>query len=202
MLTSVDLDCKRSEPSPRIQRGNGSYNQHAINMPTATKHIPQLSEKDKSRFWAKVNKDGPLAAHMISPCHDWTACLNRRGYGYFGIGGKPFMAHRLSFALAGGVFTEDKPHALHVCDRPKCCNPDHIIAGNQAENVSDMIKKGRDRKANGERKGNAKLTAGDVLEIRERLKSGIVSQRSLAREFGVCHTVVSHIFRRKDWAHI
>lgn len=31
----------------------------------------------------------------------------------------------------------------HSCDNPKCCNPGHLRAVPQAENVADMIRKGR-----------------------------------------------------------
>ena len=42
-------------------------------MPTTTNQIPELTEKDKFRFWKKINKDGGKQPHMETPCWEWTA---------------------------------------------------------------------------------------------------------------------------------
>ena len=33
----------------------------------------------------------------------------------------------------------------HKCDRPPCCNPDHLFVGTQLDNVADMLAKGRNQ---------------------------------------------------------
>lgn len=49
------------------------------------------------------------------------------------------------------------------------------------------------------RNKGAKLTAQHVLEIRARHLEG---QRALAREFGVSHTQIGNILRKKSWGYL
>ena len=57
-----------------------------------------------------------------------------------------------------------------------------------------------ERTARGEKNGAAILTEKDVLEIRE---IGLaVSQRDLAKQFGVNKTTISSILWRETWKHI
>jgi len=52
-------------------------------------------------------------------------------------------AHRVSFVVFGGVVTEEKPFVLHSCHNPSCCNPDHLHAGSQKENVREAFDSNR-----------------------------------------------------------
>lgn len=54
----------------------------------------------------------------------------------------------------------------------------------------------------GERNGNSKLTAPQVLEIRARYAAGDISQSQLGREYGVPQTQISRIVRHQAWRHI
>lgn len=86
---------------------------------------------------------------------------------------------------------------LHRCDTPACCNPAHLFLGTHAENMRDMVRKGR--QARGRRVfGNAKLREEDVVEIR-RLKRSGVSQNEIARAFGITKSSVSYIVRGITW---
>jgi hypothetical protein len=38
------------------------------------------------RFWSKVDKDGPTAPGMATPCWLWTAAIGKNGYGAFNRG--------------------------------------------------------------------------------------------------------------------
>ena len=89
----------------------------------------------EERFWEKVNRDGP------GGCWIWTGSTNGR-YGQVCLNGVPKKAHRISWEMKNGPIP-DGLHCLHRCDRPECCNPSHLFIGTQADNIADMIKKGR-----------------------------------------------------------
>jgi hypothetical protein len=92
------------------------------------------------RFWAKVEKnDG---------CWLWRGATagGRLKYGRFvrTAGRGTMQAHRFSFMVAFG-WLPTRGVVAHKCDTPLCVRPDHLMAMTQAENVRDMIAKGRAR---------------------------------------------------------
>jgi len=75
-------------------------------------------------------------------CWTWIGNKNKQGYGYFGLNGKTWKAHRLVWVFAfgkipGGIFV------LHKCDNPMCVNPSHLFLGTHKDNMDDMVAKGR-----------------------------------------------------------
>lgn len=65
-------------------------------------------------------------------------------YGWFyWVGRGKLRAHRVSYELFVGELGKSQC-VLHKCDNPKCVNPDHLSTGTQADNIRDMIAKGRD----------------------------------------------------------
>lgn len=54
----------------------------------------------------------------------------------------------------------------------------------------------------GEQNGQAKLTASQVVEIRQRRASGCETLAALGREFNVHTSTIGLIVRRKKWAHL
>lgn len=174
--------------------------------------LPQFSASDIERHLCKVNRSGGPDA-----CWPWTASVDRKGYGQFGIG--PFKgnrlvrAHRVAYLLAYGV--DPAPFLVcHKCDNPPCCNPAHLFLGTRGDNNRDSVAKGRHtwtedhhyRKhpeliERGEKRWNTKLTAADVIEIR-RLASGAVSHQEIAAKFGVRLQTVSRVVKRERWGHV
>ena len=51
----------------------------------------------EDRFWAKVDKNGPVPAHRpeLGPCWIWTAARFKRGYGKFGV--EPILNWRTGY---------------------------------------------------------------------------------------------------------
>lgn len=152
----------------------------------------------ESRFWDKVNK--------TDECWLWTASVVTGGYGSFGIGGRTYGAHRISWELVYGPISEGLC-VLHKCDIPKCVRYDHLFLGTHQDNMDDMIRKGRDRKARGdahekaggESNGRAKLTEEDVSRIKKLYLSGDYTQRQLANLFNVGRMMICNITKGRNW---
>lgn len=173
------------------------------NEPQVAPVVEQVfSDSVKKRFWAKVNKNGPIQPHCpeLGQCWEWTAYLNEKGYGNLFISGKRRYAHRFSWWITNGPIPLGMC-ALHKCDNRKCCNPSHLFLGTKSENYHDMIVKNRDYRGTlyGEKHGNAKLTWGKVAEIRSRYRAGGVSQRKLAAEYGVAQPQIRRVVNNKGW---
>jgi hypothetical protein len=119
--------------------------------------VPELTDKDKDRFWRFVRKAGP------DDCWEWTGARSK-GYGHFAIEKKVHKAHRVACRIAHGQPPEvDDYHGavvMHTCDNRACCNPAHLKYGTHADNARDMFAKGR-----GATPTNRKLTAAQVREI-------------------------------------
>lgn len=75
-------------------------------------------------------------------CWIWTGKTNRDGYGVLHREKRELQAHRYSYQFYKGEIPPGQC-VLHSCDTPPCINPKHLWSGTQAENVRDMIYKGR-----------------------------------------------------------
>ena len=132
-------------------------------------------------------------------CWLWMGPVNVKGYGLVRYEGRSRLAHRV---VAGLTFAPASVVTRHACDQPSCVNPDHLLAGSVADNVQDMIVRGRARRATGdghprrknpelwpsgdkhwtrlhpekvlrgERNGRSLLTAEDAASIRARCRPG------------------------------
>lgn len=90
----------------------------------------------------------------------------------------------------------------HSCDTRSCVNPDHLFLGTKADNTKDMMEKGRHKSHVGEECHNAKLTDEQVRAIRDEYQPWVVSQRSLAAEYGVSKNVIQRIVENSGWTHV
>lgn len=89
------------------------------------------------RFWSKVEKgDG---------CWLWTGAIATTGYGVIRAprpSGVLIGAHRYSLLLHTGP-VDSRLQALHHCDVRACVRPDHLYWGDHAQNMRDMVERGR-----------------------------------------------------------
>ena len=158
--------------------------------------MPSLAE----RFWEKVKR--------TDACWFWTGSKIKAGYGQIHAGGSTrqmLLAHRVSWKLHHGAIPSEF-NVLHKCDNPSCVNPDHLFLGTSKDNTQDMFTKGRWRMphypgSKGENNGNSRLTASDVLAIRS-LRANNLSQKIIAKRFGINKKTVAMIERRVTWRHI
>ncbi len=84
---------------------------------------------------------------------------------------------------------------LHHCDNPPCFDPEHLFAGTIADNMRDMMAKGRRQYRRGTAHAQAKLTAEQRTEIKRRYLAGGVRQTDLAHEFDVGQAFISRVVR-------
>jgi HNH endonuclease/CENP-B N-terminal DNA-binding domain len=138
-------------------------------------------------FWNAVKKTDGCWLWLRGRCNT---------YGWLFVGQQGMYAHRYSWILTYGKISDDK-WVLHKCDTPLCVRPDHLFIGNVADNVKDMISKGRGAK--GERRA-IKLTNKKILEIRRLCETK--SQPEVAKLFNINQSTVSRIVCKKRWAHI
>jgi hypothetical protein len=77
-----------------------------------------------------------------SGCWLWARACFKNGYGAIRVEGKTLYAHRVSYELHRGKIPSGA-FVLHRCDEPRCVNPDHLSVGTPADNVADMMHRGR-----------------------------------------------------------
>lgn len=153
----------------------------------------------EQRFWAKV--------HKTDTCWVWTGALGPRYGAFAAVPPRHVPAHRYSWELHYGPIP-DGLRVLHRCDFPPCVRPDHLFLGTQADNVHDMMRKGRNSArvkpeslVRGEQHGMAKLTEVLVREIRERVANG-ERQYRVAQAYRVSGATVSLIVNGHIWKEV
>lgn len=159
------------------------------------------AEQRKEAFWAKVDRSaGPDA------CWIWKGAVTSKwGYGCFQAGGRVLGAHKVAW-----LYTHGEPGrlcVLHRCDNRVCVNPAHLFLGTKKDNAADAVAK--DRHARGERMRRNKLTAPQVVEIRERYQRTMNGKRTvksnakaLSAEYGVNVGTIVHAALGHFWKHL
>jgi hypothetical protein len=116
-------------------------------------------------------------------CWVWTAHRDTKGYGRVSRAGYD-RAYRWIWSLYHGDVPPGK-QLDHLCRNRACVNPDHLEVVTNAENAR--------------RGARAKLTSLLAEEIRERYKSGGVSQPQLARQYGVSQKTIWGVVSGNTW---
>jgi hypothetical protein len=143
------------------------------------------------RFWDKVDIRGE------DECWEWTGAKSVNGTRpYIRFLGQTVVAYRLAYELVKGEIPEGL-YVCHSCDNGLCCNPAHLWAGTQKQNLLDASAKGR-LSVTGptcETHGMRKLSASDVKDIY--LSKNSASQ--IAAEYNVTPANIYHIRAGKTW---
>jgi hypothetical protein len=90
-------------------------------------------------------------------------------------------AHRWAYIDAHGPISDDLV-VRHKCDNPLCVNIDHLEVGTQADNMRDMVERGRSLV--GERHPNQRISDEEWSALAKRYASGETAD-DLAREVGM-----------------
>jgi hypothetical protein len=152
----------------------------------------RTNEEALSDFYGQIEKS--------ESCWNWTGPRQAFGYGTLWFNGKMWSAHRLSYSLHIGPIPSGLS-VLHSCDNPRCVNPDHLRSGTQADNIGDMVGRGRMVSVRGERKNLGVLIARDVVGIRADRKSGL-RLKEIAAKYQCSMSNVSRIATNKLWTHV
>jgi hypothetical protein len=148
-------------------------------------------------FWDRVEKHITIDENG---CHLFTGCLNHDGYGRIGKDGKNVYIHR-------EVFKKHNPEIemtgviMHTCDKPNCVNPEHLKHGTVADNVADMVAKGRRVTVKGSNQPDAKLHEKDIPAIRLRLQTN-ESCTTIGRDYNVSASAIRNIEKSRTWTHV
>jgi hypothetical protein len=171
-------------------------------------------KSESERFWSRVDRNGPVHEGLGSRCWLWTGSCFRghnAGYGQIKVRGRNRQVHRFVWELTHETVIPQGLCVCHRCDTPRCCNPDHLFLGTNAQNIADRDAKRRqargerngsalypERRPVGLRNGRAKLTEAQVLEVRARLTRG-ESRAAIARSLAVSATHIRRIARGESW---
>jgi len=126
------------------------------------------------RFWEKVAISGP------DDCWEWQGATGGNSvagvsYGSFHFEGQTSRANRVAYILHNG----DIPDALHVrhrCDNPSCCNPAHLELGTHADNMRDMVIRGRASVSDETRQRISIAQTGKPLSVEHKAKLSIAAK--------------------------
>lgn len=149
----------------------------------------------EERFWDKVST---IPEHE---CYEWIGTHTFDGYGKIFHEGKKVAAHRIAWTLAHGPIPEGMC-LCHKCDNPGCVRIEHLFLGTRADNIADMIRKGRNVVVSGTKQPAAKLNDKKAKLVRELYATGEYSQASLALLFGVAQPNISKVILGKSWSHV
>jgi len=151
------------------------------------------------RFWTSIRP------RPDNGCWMWTRGCFSSGYGQFRLRHKKWRTHRLMWLTIHGSIP-DGMCVCHTCDNPACVNPAHLFIGTHADNARDRERKGRHPHGPNPKHGRpgasnpaAKMTEGEVVELRYRRHKHHATYRALAARFCISPSQVANIVKGRSW---
>ena len=145
------------------------------------------------------------------PCKPFMGYRDSNGYGKVRYCGESRLAHRVTYAVHHGIPLGQLNGVVirHTCDNPPCCEPDHLVAGTQADNMRDKSERGRchttfHTDCNGTKRYNAKLNDELVRSIRAEYipRHREHGARAIARRLDMSVATISQCLRGEKWTHV
>lgn len=138
----------------------------------------------KVRFLRQLEK-------LDTGCWKWQAYILPSGYGLFTFEiGDRVLTHRASWRIFHGPIPNGL-WVLHKCDNRWCVNPEHLWLGTHADNMKDMVQKGRQRKI-------WKLLPSEVIEIRTSREGSKLE----AEKYNVSQRLINYVRHGDIWRSI
>lgn len=182
----VPFTCPQCGRVQMLPPSTAAVRQHcSVSCRSQHQHESRLVE-----FWGRVDKSGGPDA-----CWPFTGVCFSTGYGAFSSHAGNVGAHRFAYEATFGEIPEGSV-VMHRCDNPPCCNPAHLVAGSQGDNVRDAVSKLRF--SLGSRNYSSKYKEEQIREVKKMLRSG-VKQIETSRRLGVSYAVVHGVASGRAW---
>lgn len=131
-------------------------------------------------------------------CRLWQGSRRRagrahpNGYATITVQGRGRVASRVLWTLTHGPIPKGL-NVLHTCDTPPCCEITHLFLGTHADNVADMVAKGRQAKA------HRTMTESQAREALAMYRSEAFTLTQIANRYGVTMQAIWQLGMGRNW---